>query len=64
MNEKARELVGLLAQECDSMQDIQDLLKNLFKGTIEEMLEADPLANAKSAFAAGRPCLDGRAFEL
>jgi transposase-like protein len=41
MNEKARELVGLLAQECESMQDIQDLLKNLFKGTIEEMLEAE-----------------------
>jgi transposase-like protein len=41
MNEKTRELVGLLAQECDSMQDVQDLLKNLFKGTIEEMLEAE-----------------------
>jgi transposase-like protein len=41
MNEKAKELVGLLAQECDSMQDIQDLLKNLFKGTIEEMLETE-----------------------
>jgi transposase-like protein len=41
MNEKAKELVGMLAQECDSMQDIQDLLKNLFKGTIEEMLEAE-----------------------
>jgi transposase-like protein len=41
MNEKAKELVGLLAQECESMQDIQNLLKNLFKGTIEEMLEAE-----------------------
>jgi transposase-like protein len=41
MNEKARELVGLLAQECDSMQDIHDLLKSLFKGTIEEMLESE-----------------------
>jgi len=41
MNEKVRELVGVLAQECESMQDIQDLLKNLFKGTIEEMLESE-----------------------
>ena len=41
MNEKAKELVSLLAQECDSMQDIQALLKNLFKGTIEEMLESE-----------------------
>ena len=41
MNEKAKELVGLLAQECASMQDIQDMLKTLFKGTIEEMLEAE-----------------------
>ena len=41
MNEKARELVGLLAQECESMQDIQNLLKNLFRDTIEEMLESE-----------------------
>lgn len=41
MNERTRELVGLLAQECESMQDIQNLLKNLFKDTIEEMLEAE-----------------------
>jgi len=41
MNERFKELVGLMAQECESMQDIQDLLKNLFKGTIEEMLEAE-----------------------
>jgi transposase-like protein len=41
MNEKAKELIGLLAQECGSMQDIQSLLKHLFKGTIEEMLESE-----------------------
>lgn len=41
MNEKAKELAGLLAQECDSMQDIQDMLKTLFKGAIEEILEAE-----------------------
>lgn len=39
MNEKANELVKLLAQECNSMQDVQDMLKNLFKGTVEQMLE-------------------------
>lgn len=41
MNEKANELVKLLAQECNSMQDVQDMLKNLFKGTVEQMLEAE-----------------------
>ena len=41
MNERAKELVSLLAQECNSMQDIHDLLKGLFKGTIEEMLESE-----------------------
>lgn len=41
MKEKARELVSLLASECASVQDIQDLLKTLFKETIEEMLEAE-----------------------
>lgn len=41
MNERAKELVGLLSDECDSMQDIHDLLKELFKGTIEEMLESE-----------------------
>ena len=41
MNEKARELVSLLSEECSNMQDVQGLLKELFKGTIEEMLEAE-----------------------
>jgi len=41
MNEKANELVKLLAQECSSMQDVQEMLKNLFKGTVEQMLEAE-----------------------
>jgi transposase-like protein len=41
MNENARKLISLLAEECESMQDIQDLLKHLFKGTIEEMLESE-----------------------
>lgn len=41
MHERERELVGLLAQECKSLAEVQSLLKNLFKGTIEEMLEAE-----------------------
>jgi putative transposase len=40
-NEKARELVKLLASECGDLGDIQKLLKNLFAGTIEEMLESE-----------------------
>lgn len=39
--ERKNELVRLLAQECGSIQDIHQLLKNLFKETIEQMLEAE-----------------------
>ena len=39
--EKARELVGLLSAECANLEDVQALLKGLFKGTIESMLEAE-----------------------
>jgi len=39
--EKAKELVGLLSAECGSLEDVQALLKNLFKGTVESMLEAE-----------------------
>ena len=41
MQEKMRELVGLMSQECENMEDVQALLKGLFKGTIEQMLEAE-----------------------
>ncbi len=41
MDERANELVKLLAQECGSMEDVHAMLKNLFSGTIEEMLEAE-----------------------
>jgi putative transposase len=41
MHEKKKELVKLLAAECGSLDDIQNLLKDLFKDTIEEMLEAE-----------------------
>ena len=39
--ERAKELVTLLSEECGNMQDVQVLLKNLFKGTIESMLECE-----------------------
>ena len=41
MHEKERELVGLLARQCTTLEEVQDLLKGLFKGTIEQMLEAE-----------------------
>jgi putative transposase len=41
MHEKAKELVGLLSTECENLEDVQVLLKTLFKGTIEQMLEAE-----------------------
>jgi len=40
-NEKAKELVGLLSGECKGLEDVQNLLKGLFKGTVEKMLEAE-----------------------
>ena len=39
--ERAKELVGLLSEECGNMQDVQAMLKNLFAGTISSMLEAE-----------------------
>jgi len=39
--EKTKELVGILSEECDNLQDVQVLLKNLFKDTIEQMLESE-----------------------
>jgi len=41
MQERMRELVGLMSQDCENMEDVQVLLKGLFKGTIEKMLEAE-----------------------
>lgn len=41
MSERERELVKLLAEQCGNMKDVQILLKSLFKGTIEQMLEAE-----------------------
>lgn len=41
MHEQERELVSLLAKQCNSLEDVHKLLKSLFKGTLEEMLEAE-----------------------
>ncbi len=41
MHEKQQELIGLLASECKDLGDVQALLKDLFKGTIEQMLESE-----------------------
>ena len=41
MSEKEIELVQLLMADCKSTGDIQNKLKRLFAGTIEQMLEAE-----------------------
>ena len=41
MKQEARELVGLLSSECKNLEDVQSLLKNLFKDTLEKMLNAE-----------------------
>lgn len=41
MHETKNALVEILSQECSNLQDVQDLLKELFRGTVEQMLEAE-----------------------
>ena len=41
LTEREMELVELLMSECESTRDIQEKLKRLFAGTIEQMLEAE-----------------------
>ncbi len=41
VNEHARELTKMLAAECRTAQEIATLLKTLFAGTIEQMLESE-----------------------
>ena len=41
LSEKEMELVQLLVADCKSTGDIQQELKRLFAGTIEQMLEAE-----------------------
>ncbi len=41
LTEREMELVQQLMSECESTSDIQEKLKRLFAGTIEQMLEAE-----------------------
>jgi len=41
MDERSNELARLLAQECTSMEEVHAKLKELFGGTIEQMLEVE-----------------------
>ena len=41
LTEKETELVKLIAEECSTTGDVQNVLKKLFAGTIEQMLEAE-----------------------
>ena len=41
INENARELSRVLAAECATTQEVTTMLKELFAGTIEQMLEAE-----------------------
>ncbi len=41
LNEKKMELVRYLMSDCQTTGDIQEKLKRLFAGTIEQMLEAE-----------------------
>jgi putative transposase len=40
-SERAKELIGLLASECENVADVQDMIKHLFKETLEAMLSAE-----------------------
>jgi len=39
--ERAKELVVMLSEECENIEDVQAMLKGLFKSTLEQMLEAE-----------------------
>ena len=41
LNEKGQELVRVLCAECESPEDVTKMLKELFAGTLEEMLQAE-----------------------
>ena len=41
MCNEQRELAKLLSKDCKSMEDVQGLIKDLFKDTVEEMLESE-----------------------
>ena len=39
--ERSKELIGLLTEECSTLSDVQDVLKTLFKGTLESILHSE-----------------------
>lgn len=41
LNEKEKQLVTLISEECRTPSDVTAKLKNLFAGTLEIMLEAE-----------------------
>jgi putative transposase len=41
LNEKGMELVRAISSECETPADVTRLLKELFAGTLEQMLEAE-----------------------
>ena len=41
MHEKEQALAEMLAGQCKSIEDVRELLKRIFKGTLEGMLEAE-----------------------
>ena len=41
LTDKQKELVGLIASECATTSDVSAMLKNLFAGTMEAMLETE-----------------------
>jgi transposase-like protein len=41
MSNEQRELAKLLSKNCTTMEDVQNLIKELFKDTVEEMLESE-----------------------
>ena len=41
LNEREAELIKLIAAECETTGDVQQMLKKLFAGTIEQILEAE-----------------------
>lgn len=41
MYEQEKELVGMIAGQCKDMTEVQELIKNIFKETIESMLQSE-----------------------
>jgi hypothetical protein len=49
LSERQKELVSLIVSECESVKDITVVLKQLFAGTLEQMIESEiPIVTAES----------------